>query len=240
VGTFTKLRHKRSADFAGVGRGAIAMAAAALAIAAGSPARAESQATAPSRYDAASRTLFVGTAEPAPVAEAFAQVTVSRAADIVGRPLVLVRPLWNRTTTPGGLRWLGPASMPSSMPLASAVLTSSFGMRAHPLLGGWRAHAGVDLAARLGSPIMATSDGMVARADWTGGYGLFVALDHGGGIQTRYGHMSRLAVSPGQTVHKGEVIGYVGSTGRSTGPHLHYEVRVNGQAVNPASTLRAR
>jgi murein DD-endopeptidase MepM/ murein hydrolase activator NlpD len=75
---------------------------------------------------------------------------------------------------------------------------------------------------------------VVAEADWRGGYGLLVALDHGGGLQTRYGHMSRLAVSPGQRVRKGDVIGYVGSTGLSTGPHVHYEMRINGQAVNPA------
>ncbi|HEX7952005.1 MAG TPA: M23 family metallopeptidase [Burkholderiales bacterium] len=130
--------------------------------------------------------------------------------------------------------------MPSRMPVAAYGLTSSFGFRQHPLLGVVRAHSGIDLAASSGSPIFATSDGRVGTADWRGGYGLFVALDHGGGVQTRYGHMSRLNVFPGQQVRKGDVIGFVGSTGLSTGPHLHYEVRLNGQAVNPIPYLKPR
>lgn len=127
---------------------------------------------------------------------------------------------------------------PIGAPLRSAVLTSGFGMRMHPLLGYARAHAGMDLAAPYGSPIYATSDGMVGAANWRGGYGLTVALEHGGGVETRYAHMSRVAVVPGQQVRAGQVIGYVGSTGLSTGPHLHYEVREQGRAVNPAATLR--
>lgn len=124
-------------------------------------------------------------------------------------------------------------SIPSRNPLQSEVMTSSFGMREHPVLGGRRAHTGVDLAAPVGTPIYATADGLVSKAAWFGGYGLFVSLEHGGELQTRYGHMSRLNVAEGQAVRKGDVIGYVGSTGRSTGPHLHYEVRVDGAAVNP-------
>ena len=127
--------------------------------------------------------------------------------------------------------------MPSFMPVAARGLTSGFGMRQHPLLGTLRAHSGIDLAASYGSPIVATSDGVVGTANWSGGYGLLVALDHGGGLQTRYGHMSRLNVVQGQQVRKGDVIGYVGSTGMSTGPHLHYEIRINGQAINPAAHL---
>ena len=129
---------------------------------------------------------------------------------------------------------------PSAMPVAARGLTSGFGMRQHPIYGTLRAHSGVDLAASFGSPIVATSDGVVSAAGWAGGYGLLVALEHGGGMQTRYGHMSRLNVASGQAVRQGDVIGYVGSTGVSTGPHLHYEVRVNGQAVNPAGYLRGR
>lgn len=113
-------------------------------------------------------------------------------------------------------------------------------MRQHPVLGTLRAHSGVDLAASYGTPIVATSDGVVGTADWAGGYGLLVALDHGGGLQTRYGHMSRLNVAAGQKVRKGEVIGFVGSTGRSTGAHLHYEIRINGQAINPAAHLNGK
>ena len=125
------------------------------------------------------------------------------------------------------------ASIPSGMPLAARSLTSGFGMRLDPLLGGRRLHAGIDLAAPLGTPIVATSDGVVSTADWSGGYGLLVGIEHGGGLQTRYGHMSQLAVACGQAVRRGDVIGYVGSTGRSTGPHLHYEVRIHGQAIDP-------
>ena len=124
-------------------------------------------------------------------------------------------------------------SIPSTMPVEGTRLTSEFGMRWHPVLGGRRAHLGVDLAGPVGTPIHATADGVVGRADWFSGYGLYVQLEHGGALETRYGHMSRLNVEAGQQVHKGDVIGYIGSTGRTTGPHLHYEVRVAGLAVNP-------
>ena len=127
---------------------------------------------------------------------------------------------------------------PSGGPLASMRLSSSFGLRLHPILGGYRAHKGIDLAASAGSPIYATADGIVSRADWAGGYGLTVQLRHPGGVETRYAHMQRLAVTPGERVRKGETIGYVGSTGRSTGPHLHYEVLVGGRAVNPLAYLK--
>lgn len=130
-------------------------------------------------------------------------------------------------------------AIPSRNPLAMDRMTSSFGMRDHPILGGRRAHKGVDLAAPVGTPIYATADGKVSRASWFSGYGLFVSLEHGGDMQTRYGHMSRLNVAEGQIVHKGDVIGYVGSTGNSTGPHLHYEVRVDGTAVNPIPYMQA-
>lgn len=128
-------------------------------------------------------------------------------------------------------------SVPSRMPVDSPAFTSSFGMRTHPVLGGRRAHKGVDLAMPAGSPIYATADGVISRADWYSGYGLYVAIEHGGELQTRYGHMSRLNVEAGQQVRKGDIIGYVGSTGRSTGPHLHYEVRIAGEAVNPVPYL---
>jgi len=126
------------------------------------------------------------------------------------------------------------------MPVAARGLTSGFGIRQHPILGTLRAHNGVDLAATYGSPIVATANGVVGTAGWSGGYGLLVSLDHGSGLQTRYGHMSRVNVAPGQQVHKGDVIGYVGSTGMSTGPHLHYEIRINGQAINPAAQLHGK
>ena len=132
-----------------------------------------------------------------------------------------------------------PVAIPSLIPVESVKLSSDFGMRTHPVLGGRRAHRGVDLAAPAGTPIRASADGMVSRADWFSGYGLYVAVEHGGEIQTRYGHMSRLNVAAGQRVRKGDIIGYVGSTGRSTGPHLHYEVRIAGNAVNPLPYLQS-
>lgn len=124
-------------------------------------------------------------------------------------------------------------SVPSRMPLEGAALTSSFGMRNHPVLGGRRQHTGIDLAAPTGTPVYATADGVVSRADWFSSYGLYISVEHGASMQTRYAHLSRLAVASGDSVKKGDLIGYVGSTGRSTGPHLHYEVRVEGLAVNP-------
>ena len=125
-------------------------------------------------------------------------------------------------------------SIPTLMPVTSSrPMSSGFGLRTHPIYGGLRAHKGVDLPAPTGTPIRASADGVVGKAERFGGYGLYVQLEHGGNLETRYGHMSRIAVAEGQHVHKGDVIGYVGSTGHSTGPHLHYEVRVAGEAVNP-------
>ena len=112
-------------------------------------------------------------------------------------------------------------------------VTSGFGVRYHPLLGTMRMHSGVDLAARMGTPVLATAEGRVSAAGWHGGYGQFVAIEHGNGYQTRYGHLAYIAVQQGQAVHRGDLVGYVGSTGMSTGPHLHYEVRQGGQALNP-------
>lgn len=143
-------------------------------------------------------------------------------------------PSRNAASPVGGMGAMSRAvSIPSRMPVEGVRLTSNFGMREHPILGGRRAHKGIDLAAPTGTPIYATADGTVSKAEWFSGYGLYVSLEHGGQMQTRYGHMSRLNVANGQHVRKGEIIGYVGSTGRSTGPHLHYEVRVAGEAVNP-------
>ena len=137
------------------------------------------------------------------------------------------------THIPSAAPQKGAVSIPSIVPLSGVHLTSGFGMRWHPVMGGRRQHKGVDLAAPTGTPIHASADGTVAMAERYSGYGLYVQIEHGGSLETRYGHMSRIAVAEGQFVHKGEVIGYVGSTGNSTGPHLHYEVRVDGTAVNP-------
>ncbi len=130
-------------------------------------------------------------------------------------------------------------SIPSRMPVEGVRLTSSFGMRVHPVLGGRRAHKGVDLGAPVGTPVLATADGEVGKAEWFSSYGLYIQLEHGASLETRYGHLSRLNVFAGQRVRKGDVIGYVGSTGRSTGPHLHYEVRIGGAAVNPVPYMQS-
>jgi murein DD-endopeptidase MepM/ murein hydrolase activator NlpD len=108
-------------------------------------------------------------------------------------------------------------------------------MRRHPILGFFRRHAGMDFKAGHGTPIVAVTDGVVSSSGRAGGCGNAVRLNHAGGIQTRYCHMSRMAVSAGQSVRRGQVIGYVGSTGLSTGPHLHYEMYRGGRAVDPAS-----
>jgi murein DD-endopeptidase MepM/ murein hydrolase activator NlpD len=122
-----------------------------------------------------------------------------------------------------------------TMPVSGARMSSGFGMRFHPILGFSRMHQGVDLAAPYGTPIVAAADGVVRFAGWHGGHGNFVQIAHDGGMGTGYGHMSRIIVRPGETVQQGELIGYVGSTGLSTGPHCHFEVYRGGQAIDPAS-----
>ena len=116
---------------------------------------------------------------------------------------------------------------------AAGRITSYFGTRVHPILRFARFHAGVDIGAGWGAPIVAAGDGQVVGAGWAGGYGRQVRIAHGGGTVSTYSHMSDYAVSPGTFVRRGEVIGYVGSSGFSTGPHLHFEVRQGGAAVNP-------
>lgn len=125
------------------------------------------------------------------------------------------------------------------LPLPRLTLTSGFGLRQHPILGGLRSHDGIDIAAQFGTPVRVTGTGVISRAEWAGGYGLLVVLDHDGPLQTRYAHMSRLLVRPGQRVTAGDIIGLVGATGRATGPHLHYEVRIGDRPVNPLPYLAA-
>jgi murein DD-endopeptidase MepM/ murein hydrolase activator NlpD len=151
-----------------------------------------------------------------------------------GKPLRLVR--W---TDNGRDSWWDPAGQSErrgalAMPVAGRV-SSSFGARNHPLLGFFRFHAGIDIAAPRGTPVHAASDGIISFAGRSGGYGNLLRVTHGGGIETRYGHLSSFAVRGGTRVSRGQVIAYVGTTGLSTGPHLHWEVRKNGRAVNPRS-----
>ncbi|HEY9180498.1 MAG TPA: peptidoglycan DD-metalloendopeptidase family protein [Candidatus Baltobacteraceae bacterium] len=138
-----------------------------------------------------------------------------RAAGIVGT-----------TSAPGALAWP-----------VSGTITSPFGYRRNPFGGGMEFHQGLDIAAPMGTTITAAASGTVISAGWYGGYGNYILIDHGGGMATGYGHCSQIFVSVGQQVQKGQAIGAVGSTGASTGPHLHFEVRINGKAVDPAAYL---
>jgi murein DD-endopeptidase MepM/ murein hydrolase activator NlpD len=117
--------------------------------------------------------------------------------------------------------------------------SSGYGERSDPFTGSPALHTGLDLHGESGDPVRATADGTVTAAGWTGGYGKVVDIDHGNGIVTRYGHLSAIEVNVGQTIRNGQLIGRVGSTGRSTGPHLHYETRVRGKPVDPQKFLRA-
>lgn len=138
-----------------------------------------------------------------------------RAAGIVGT-----------TSAPGALAWP-----------VSGTITSPFGYRRNPFGGGMEFHQGLDIAAPMGTTITAAAAGTVISAGWYGGYGNYILIDHGGGMATGYGHCSQIFVSVGQQVQKGQAIGAVGSTGVSTGPHVHFEVRINGKAVDPAPYL---
>ncbi len=133
--------------------------------------------------------------------------------------------------------WMRANSAPNLWPVEGPV-TGSFGERIDPFNGEGAFHSGVDIGAVYGQPIMAPADGIVEFADFMGGYGRAVILDHGHGITTRYGHMKSFAVYPGQHVHRGDTIGYVGDSGRSTGPHLPYQGRINDVPVDPHKYLR--
>lgn len=164
------------------------------------------------------------------------KITVSRAADIgqTGGKLTevqSVRPQEKALDSPPASRL--PGFLPTAIPLAASWISSRYGRRLNPVTGVWAMHRGVDLAAPYGTPVFATSDGTVAKAGWLGGYGIMVVLRHGAGIETRYGHLSAVSVRPGTQVRQGQLVGYVGSTGRSTGPHLHYEIRRGGNAIDP-------
>lgn len=144
---------------------------------------------------------------------------------------------FSRTFEPGVSRWAMLANAPSLWPVTGTI-TSSFGEREDPFNGEGAFHSGIDIATAYGDPVRATADGEVLKAAFGNGYGREVLIDHGNGIQTLYGHLSGFAVTAGERVSRGQVIGYVGTSGRSTGPHLHYEVRIHDTPVNPHKYLR--
>jgi murein DD-endopeptidase MepM/ murein hydrolase activator NlpD len=125
------------------------------------------------------------------------------------------------------------AYIPSGRPVEKLSLTSNFGVRSDPFNRSARMHKGIDIPGPIGTPIHATADGIISRSGWASGYGNLVQISHGSGMETRYGHMSKLLVAENSYVKRGQIIGLMGSTGRSTGSHLHYEVRVDGAAINP-------
>lgn len=145
-----------------------------------------------------------------------------------------------RWTADGRSEWIDAANAQRPEPTSSGLMmpvdghiTSYFGYRYHPILHFTRFHAGLDIGANWGSPIVAAGDGRVVAAGWAGGYGREVQIAHGSGLVSLYGHMSEIIAEPGSFVRQGQVIGYVGSSGLSTGPHVHFEVRLGGQPVNP-------
>ncbi|MGJ3646894.1 M23 family metallopeptidase [Sphingomonas sp. GlSt437] len=132
----------------------------------------------------------------------------------------------------------GVIAIPSGQPVANINFTSFYGVRSDPFRGTPAMHPGVDIPGSIGTPIYATADGVVSRAERAGGYGNMVEIDHGRGIATRYGHLSKILIGPNTRVKRGQLIALMGSTGRSTGSHLHYEVRIDGKAVNPIPFLQ--
>ncbi len=131
-------------------------------------------------------------------------------------------------------------AVPADKPVRTAQFMSAYGNRRDPFEGRTKMHQGIDLAAPIGTPIYATADGLITEAGWnSGGYGNLIKVEHGKGIETRYAHLSSIAVRAGQRIRRGDVIGRMGSTGRSTGSHLHYEVRIDGRAVNPIPFMKS-
>jgi len=128
----------------------------------------------------------------------------------------------------------GPGSF--SWPV-SGTITSPYGWRSNPFGGSPEFHQGLDIAAPTGTTVVAAATGTIILAKWYGGYGNYILIDHGGGYSTGYGHLSAIYVSDGQSVQRGQAIGAVGSTGQSTGPHLHFEIRIDGKTVDPAPRL---
>lgn len=183
-------------------------------------------------------TLVTATAEQiqdADVTSSLDQLHALRTSALTGATMVgLTMGLTRNATTAD---WIRANAAPNLWPVEGQV-TGSFGERIDPFNGEGAFHSGVDIGSTYGHPVIAPADGVVTFVDFAGGYGKAIMLDHGHGISTRYGHLSGYAVTVGQHVNRGDVIGYVGLSGRSTGPHLHYEVRINDTPVNPYKYLR--
>jgi murein DD-endopeptidase MepM/ murein hydrolase activator NlpD len=183
-------------------------------------------------------TLVTATSEQiqaAEVSSSLDQLHALRTSALTGATMVgLTMGLTRNVTTAD---WIKANSAPNLWPVEGQV-TGSFGERIDPFNGEGAFHSGVDIGSSYGHPIVAPADGVVTLTDTMGGYGKTIMLFHGNGISTRYGHLSGFAVAVGQHVQRGDVIGYVGESGRSTGPHLHYEVRINDTPVNPYKYLR--
>ena len=173
--------------------------------------------------------------QDAEVSSSLDQLHALRISALTGATMVgLTMGLTRNVTTAD---WIKANSAPNLWPVEGQV-TGSFGERIDPFNGEGAFHSGVDIGSSYGHPIIAPADGVVTVTETMGGYGKTIMIDHGNGISTRYGHLSGFAVTAGQRVQRGEVIGYVGESGRSTGPHLHYEVRINDTPVNPYKYLR--
>jgi len=183
-------------------------------------------------------TLVTATSEQiqdAEVSSSLDQLHALRTSALTGATMVgLTMGLTRNVTTAD---WIKANSAPNLWPVEGQV-TGSFGERIDPFNGEGAFHSGVDIGSSYGHPIVAPADGVVTVTDTMGGYGKTIMINHGNGISTRYGHLSGFAVTAGQHVQRGETIGYVGESGRSTGPHLHYEVRINDTPVNPYKYLR--
>lgn len=173
--------------------------------------------------------------QDAEVSSSLDQLHALRMSALTGATMVgLTMGLTKNATTAD---WIKANAAPNLWPVEGQV-TGSFGERIDPFNGEGAFHSGVDIGSSFGAHIIAPADGIVTVTENMGGYGKTIMIEHGNGISTRYGHLSGYAVAAGQTVHRGDVIGYVGESGRSTGPHLHYEVRINNIPVNPYKYLR--
>jgi murein DD-endopeptidase MepM/ murein hydrolase activator NlpD len=173
--------------------------------------------------------------EDAEVSSSLDQLSALRNSALTGAATVGISLGLTRNATTAD--WYRANSAPNLWPVDGQI-TASFGERIDPFNGEGAFHSGVDIGSNYGHAVIAPADGVVTFADFLGGYGKAIMIDHGHSISTRYGHLSGFAVTAGQEVHRGDVIGYIGTSGRSTGPHLHYEVRINDTPVNPYKYLR--